>query len=203
MKISINMTAAARSISGGAATSATVKQIKKLEKRKKELMKELGISVGKSTAPMNSANLAKAAFKMGTKPAQPKTSGDEASASANPYPNVVGGGVDSANLQSQVEFTQQLASSGDFTSSAAAGGEKDPKEIMKQIQLIDGQIMALKMQLSKKEQAQLAASEDDEDEDEEDGGDGTATISIDIPDAGGGEVEAVSSVEGGHVDGYA
>lgn len=179
------------------------KQIRRLEKKKVQLMKKLNKSG--DTGGTASMDLAKASVSV----AAPQASGQSAAAATLPAASGDGSGAQ-AQAASQVaaagasrnnEIAQALRELQTSMSSSQSVPEleEDPKDIMKQIQLLDMQIMLLRQQLEDDDGTTVLANLDDEDED-----DSQNPLAQFLPQAGGAEAALpTAEVVEGHVDGYA
>lgn len=182
-------------VGGGASLNAGQKnqikaQIRKLEKRKDELLEKLGLSTKSSGSGFGSPSVLKALASSSFSLPAAGSGGDEESESSTA----------SASRDLSASF-QQFRQTLQTDSSAAIPEEsEDPKEIMKQIMSIDMLLMTLRQQLGEE-----YTSKNEEEEDEEGAGTGHVALGGDAAPAEAAPAVEVPVVQAGdgHVDGYA
>lgn len=195
--------------SGNPRSANILRQIRRLEEKKAELMKKLTKSQESGEKP--AADLGRAGMRMGDQsiagqtaglhtpgqtagaalPGTGADSGESVPDAAAPAPS---GGV--LNLGEVLRSVGSAMSSGQGGSDDFAGAFEQPKDIMKRIQMLDMQIMMLRQQLGEDAMSVLAANPDADK-------DASEFIDPSLLHAASAELpEPVVTAEG-HVDGYA
>lgn len=157
-----------RSSSNPGKKAALRKQIRKLEKEKKEIMKKLGMGDG-----MKSENIVKGAVAINE-----QTKSVQASeASAGQQATVSTGESGSVTIQAPSTPILQQNNAPAPAAEGGAAAKEDPKELMKKFVLLEMQIMELKKQLG--EDSSPNTTDDDDNEEQ-----GQANVALPAADAG-------------------
>lgn len=187
--------------SGNPRKASIMRQIKRLEKKRNELLEKLGMGKEsreastdsfQGTPTVNNTATASRSVELHLPGAQTKPAdGSRDAIAAVPAAAPASGGGNSGSLFHNL---QNAASSGEDSLEAL---EEDPREILKQIQLIEMQISMLRQQLGDDARTLLEAVTDEKDEDPADLA--ATALAASIEEKLAPAVEVVD----GRVDGYA
>lgn len=187
--------------SGGNPRKANIEQqIRRLEKKKKQLLKKLNGEADDSGSSENNLSTALAQASVvihqqagGAQPAA--VSSEEGAASLPVTANASASAGSAQNVgQTLNELMASLSSGG---GEGSLDIQEDPEEILKQIQLVDMQIIMLRQQLGEDNILSLAAEQ-------ENGGDAEGLFKEAVAKLQASAMKLpTAEVTGGHVDGYA
>lgn len=193
--MNISTATKARGSAGTHNKASIEKQIRRLEKKREELYRKLtgnkGSEESTAQAPQGTpvVNSQKVSGQGAGVPLMGAQTGDAASAAAS------GGDSSSSFMQNLQDLQSSLSSS-----QSPLEIEEDPEDILKQIQLVEMQIMTLRQRLGEDSMLTLVAGDEVDKED-------LASTALSMATAKASQAEAISlpSPEvdaGGHVDGY-